>query len=182
MRISILTVIGVLLTIMVVFFSAGIVREKVTYETEISIEVGLDRAWSQFNDRTMMIHWLSEIENIVEISKEPGKVGSRNRITVQNNGERMVMTETVVVFEPKKRIALRTEGGQMIKQDDYYFEESNGITTVKGEHTCRGRNYIHRCMFAFFRRMFKKVDQHSLERFRDWVTQSTGVPSIEGDK
>jgi len=141
----------------------------VEYTSEITVDQPLEPTWKAFNDRHALDQWIPEIISIVALNEEPGIVGNRYQFTVVNGRSKMNMIETVTDFVPQEQVSLTKEGGQMLKKDVYTFTPLDNSTTIKGYHICRGKGYIHKCMFAFFKPMFKKIDQETLQRFKEWV-------------
>lgn len=165
-------IIKILLTIIALFFIvfllAGIVKPVVEYETEITVQGALDDVWAQYNDIDNIDQWIPEIKSVTPIKETRDRVGSQYEFVIVNNGNEMTMIETITAFEPMKKLGLHFEAGTMIKDDITTFEGDYHNTTIRGKHSCRGDNYITRCMFAFFGSMFKKIDQQYLDQFKSW--------------
>ncbi|MBT8189304.1 MAG: SRPBCC family protein [Saprospiraceae bacterium] len=165
-------IIKILLTIVVffivVFLLAGIVRPVVEYQTEVTVKGALDDVWADYNDMDNLHQWIPEVKSIKTIKETKDKVGSEYEMLVINQGSEMTMKETITEFEIMKKVGLHFAAGNMIKDDLTTFEGDYHSTTIKGTHKCRGKNYLTRCMFAFFGSMFKKIDQQYLDQFKAW--------------
>lgn len=155
-------------TTTMVFFAAGYFVPEVHYTTKAVVERPLDSVWLDFNNIDLIDRWIPEIEKVEVINQEPGIQGNRYRMTAVNGGKTTVLTETVAEFVEFERVTLHIDAGDMIKTDSYSFSYDNAQTLIQGSHTCRGRTYIHRCIYAFFKSMFQKIDQTYLHQFADW--------------
>ncbi len=78
----------------------------------------------------------------------------------------MEMIETITAWEPNKWVAMDFEAGEMYKTDDIHFSYDGSSTTINNNATCRGTSYITKCMFPYFKGMFKKIDREMLEDFK----------------
>ena len=162
-------VIAFLVLILLVFFAAGIVRPQVTYQTRVTVPHPLEETWEMFNDIDNLHNWIPEVESVETVRQQPGMVGNQYKMTVENNGQETVLLETVKEFVENEKVVLRFEAGEMTKTDQYSFVYDGSATTIKGDHSCVGQGYIHKCIFAFFGPMFRRIDQRSLDQFGEWI-------------
>ena len=84
-----------------------------------------------------MKNWLPELIAIEPINIKPGIVGSEYKMTVENNGQTVIMTEKVMAYIPNKKVTLYFDAEDMLKTDDYNFSEENGVTLIVKDVVCK---------------------------------------------
>ena len=147
----------------------GLIVPEVKYNSEVTIEKPLSEVWYSYNNLEEVQHWIPEIKNWTKIKETPNRVGSQIEFVVQNNDQPMIMTETITLYEPESKVGLRFETKTMKKEDMILFRPFGQSTTITGEHVCKGSNYLNRCIYAFFKNTFKKVDQNNLNQFKVYM-------------
>ncbi len=162
-------IIGILVTLILIFLMAGLFVPKVSYSTSVTVNKPLQVTWEQFNDRGAIQNWIPEVQHIKILKETPQVIGSQYQMYVDSGKGEIIMTETVTEFVPPEKVGLEYNAGQMLKRDKFSFSGDTTTTTISGTHICRGSNYIHRCLFAFFKGMFRNTDQKYLDQFRDWT-------------
>ena len=159
-------ILGILGLVLVIFLGAGLVSPSVNYEVETSVDLPVEKAFALFNDKDFLDDWFPELTKIEPIEEKPGIIGSSYKLHFNSEGQEIVMTETIQDWKENERIVFMHDAGNMIKTDDFTFIAEGGKTTMRNEVSCRGSNYIHRCMFAFFKGMFRKYDQGYIDNFK----------------
>ena len=165
------TILGLMGIFFLVFLLAGIFISSVQYETSVTVNKPLEEVWTKFNDFDQLDQWIHEIKHIKPLKETPDKVGSQYSLTIKNDGGDLIMLETITNYTPMESVSLHYEVGNMLKDDAYTFTDNGHFTIIHGHHTCRGNSYIFRCLFAFFKGMFKKTDQKYMNQFKSWVEE-----------
>ncbi len=160
---------SIILLLFIVFILAGLVKPAVEYTNEITVDRPLEEVWIKFNDLDQLQEWIPEIISISALEETADKLGSKYEMVVEDHGNKMTMIETITEYVVNEKVALRFDAGNMIKTDLHEFTGSGNSTTITSSHVCKGDNYIHKCMFAFFGTMFKKIDQGYLDQFKTWA-------------
>lgn len=157
---------GILALLFLIFLLAGLVVPRVTYQTNITVDKPLTETFTLFNDIDQLDKWIPEVKKIEVIKETPDKVGSQYKMTVVNEGNEVEMTETVTGYEENKLVSLEFDAGSMHKTDTYHFTSDGTTTTISADHVCEGTNYMMKCVFAFFKGMFRNIDQTYLDNFK----------------
>ena len=66
---------------------------KVKFET--TIDADRDTVWAAFTNADNMRRWQQNHESLVHVSGEPGQPGAVSELTFDENGKKVVLTETV---------------------------------------------------------------------------------------
>jgi len=162
-------ILGIVTVLMVVFFSTGLLVKETTYQVSIEINKPISEVFTVFNDQEQMKIWLPEVKSIEPINVNPGIVGSEYKMTVENNGQIVVMTEKVMAYVPNKKVTLFFDADDMLKTDDYNFSEVNGGTLIVKDVVCKSDSYIMSCMFPYFKGTFSAIDQKYLNDFKAYI-------------
>jgi hypothetical protein len=83
----------------------------------------------------------------------------------------VIILETVTEYEENKLIAFEFKTGEMLKNDKITFEADNTSTKITNSSNVTASTYFNRCLFAFFKGMFKSIDQDYLDKFKDFANQ-----------
>jgi len=162
-------ILGIVTVLMVIFFSTGLLVKETTYQVSIEINKPISEVFTVFNDQEQMKIWLPEVKSIEPINVNPGIVGSEYKMTVDNNGQIVVMTEKVMAYVTDKKITLFFDADDMLKTDDYNFSEVNGGTLIVKDVICKSDSYIMSCMFPYFKGTFSSIDQKYLNDFKAYI-------------
>ena len=160
-----------LLTLVVLFFSLGIIKSTVNYGHEITVDKPIEEAWAVHQDFSKFDQWLEGFKSIELISGEMGEVGSKYKVVV-NPGEGQgdfEMTETVVAFKDFEYVDLHFDSEMMDFKQKTSFSESNGKTTIKTESGVKGSGVMMRSMFAWMELLggaFGKQEAKNMEALK----------------
>jgi uncharacterized membrane protein len=162
-------ILGIVTVLVIIFFSTGLLVKETTYQVKVDIHKPLQEVFLAFNDQQKMMEWMPEVKAIEPVNVNPGVVGSEYKMTVENNGQTIVMLEKVMAFVPNKKVTLFFDAGDMLKTDDYSFSEQNGVTTIVKESVCKSDSYIMSCMFPYFKGTFTEIDKKYLNDFKVYI-------------
>jgi len=157
---------GIIILIAAVFFMAGLVSPTLTYETSVVINHPLEKTFEIYNTPENLEKWMPGFISMKTIEEKPGVTGSQYEYVFDNQGQEMTIYETVTNYEENKLIEFDFIAGDMLKKDLITFNSENSNTTITNASTVTSNSYFYRCMFAFFKGMFKSIDQENLEKFK----------------
>jgi len=164
---------GLLLLLVIIFFATGLVVKETTYEVSTTIDKPVEEVFTLFNDQKRLNEWITSIKSFEPIEEKEGKVGSSYKMVVTDpNGNDFEMVERVTAFEENKRVGLEFDAESMLKIDDIYFTSDGNSTTITNKATCKGTTYMAKCMFPYFKSMFRKTDQQSLDNFKAFIEKT----------
>ncbi len=160
---------GIILLLLVVFLAAGFVVPKVTYETSVTVNKPISETFALFNDMEHLQKWIPEVKSIETMKETPNKIGSQYKMKVVSEGSEVEMVETVIDYKDNELVSLDFDAGDMHKVDTYHFSSDGDMTNITANHVCTGNSYIMKCMFAFFKGMFKGIDQGYQNNFKAYA-------------
>lgn len=162
-------ILGIVTVLVILFFSTGLLVKETTYQVKIEINKPISEVFVAFNDQEKMSEWLPEVKAVEPINIKPGIVGSEYKMTVDNNGQLVVMKEKVLAYIPNKKVTLFFNAEDMLKTDDYNFAEKDGKTIIVKDVICKSDSYIMSCMFPYLKGFFSDIDQKYLNNFKFYL-------------
>ncbi|MBS1795073.1 MAG: SRPBCC family protein [Acidobacteria bacterium] len=149
---KILLVGGVLLGLLVLaFFALGFIFPKLENKTRIEIDKPRELVWNYFVDEGKMSEWMPNLKQIELVGGRRHEVGSRYRMTFEENGRRVVMEETLTEFRPNELFAFHLENEIISDDVRVNFTEENGKTVIVQEDSIVGGNAFWRSLFVLAR-------------------------------
>ena len=143
--------------------------KETSYQIKVEINKPISEVFTVFNDQNLMKQWMPVVKMIEPINVKPGIVGSEYKMTVENNGQMIVMNEKVLAYIPNEKVTLFFDADDMLKTDDYNFSENNGVTTILKKVSCKSDSYLMSCMFPYFKSYFTEMDQKYLNDFKAYI-------------
>lgn len=82
----------------------------------ITIDAGVDTVWAAFNDSGNMARWQQNFHSYTHRSGTPGQPGAVAELTFDENGKKVILTETIMERREKSFLAAAYEsaGGSTI--------------------------------------------------------------------
>ncbi|CAM1365665.1 SRPBCC family protein [Tenacibaculum xiamenense] len=166
-------ILGIVVALSIAFFALGIFVRELTYSSEVTINKPLPEVFKIFNNDEKLSEWIPEIKSIKSVVKTEEVKGSTYMITVNNQGNEIVLEEKVLDFVNNERVKLFFNGGGMLKIDDYTFEtSSNGNTKLSLITNVKSDNFILGCMLPLVKGKLAEQDQQYLNNFKRFVESS----------
>ncbi len=165
-------ILGIIITLSVIFFATGVVVKEIKYTTEVEIDKPINEVFALFEDADKRQEWLPEIKSIEPIEEKVGKLGSTYKMTIENQGEEVIMTEKIMAYVPNEKLTFQFDSDQMIKTDDYNFTANGNKTKVVQHCTVRAKGYLMACMFPYFKGKLKDVSLGYMNRFKEMVEKN----------
>jgi uncharacterized protein YndB with AHSA1/START domain len=157
---------SIILILGAIFLAAGVIIPELEYETDIVIDRPLDTTFVLFNDESRLQEWLTTIKDIEHVSGAPKKPGFVRKYYTEDRGRRFEIEETLIEFVPNEKVVIQFVAGGMSKDNTVLFASDGDKTKITHLALARGSSHIDRCMFAFFKAAFKKIDQENLNSFK----------------
>ena len=159
----------IILLLTVVFFSLGLIFPQVTYNAEVMVNKPVTEVFRKYNDPGTLSKWIPEMKSLEIIEIKSGMVGTKMKMIIENEGQKMELMEEVIAFEENKLIGLTFNAGAMNKVDHVEFIASGETTTIKGTYTYTGSNLFYKSLFSLFKGQFQSIDQSYLNNFKAFV-------------
>jgi uncharacterized membrane protein len=160
---------GFFLLLLCIFLAMGLIYPQVNYTATVVVNRPIDETFNLFNDVSKIQSWIPEIKKLEIINSTPQKIGTKIKMLIESEGEKMEMDETITHFKENELVTLHFIAGDMIKTDSITFKSINSTTQITGNYTCQGSSYLYKCLFSFFTSYFKKTDEGYLSNFKEFA-------------
>ena len=150
-------ILGIVTVLVILFFSTGLIVKETSYQVKVEINKPISEVFIAFNDQEKMSEWLPEIKAVEPINIKPGIVGSEYKMTVDNNGQLVVMKEKVLAYIPNKKVTLFFNAEDMLKTDDYNFIANGNKTILVQNCSVNSKSYMTARLFPYFKGTFKEL-------------------------
>ena len=164
-------ILGIISGLTLIFFTTGLFVKETNYTTIVEVNKPLENVFKTFNQVEDIKNWIPEVKTVNVITKSLGKTGSIYKIVIDTNDQEITMTQKIVAYVPNEKVTVFYDAENMLKTNDYIFEEKNGVSKITLKSTCRSDSYIMACMFPYFKGTFKEQDQSYLNNFKLYIEQ-----------
>ena len=162
-------IIGFISAVSIIFFATGLFVKETNYTAQVSINKTVEEVFTTFNQQEKIKNWIPEIQSVEVLNTTIGTTGSSYKMVVENQGQEIVMTQKVMAYVPDEKVTFFIDAENMLKTNDYIFEEKNRITTITLNASCQSESYLMACMFPYFKGTFKAQDQLYLDNFKAYL-------------
>lgn len=162
-------IIAIISTITLIFFATGLIIKETNYSAQVYVNKPIEDVFKVFNNQENLKNWIPEIKSFEVINENPGKTGSTYKMVVENQGQEISMIEKVLAYVPNEKVTIFFDAENMLKTDDYNFNEKDGKTIVTLNSSCKSDSYIMACMFPYFKSTFQEQDQAYLNNFKAYI-------------
>lgn len=154
------------------FFVPGLLWPTLEYESRVAIDLPRDRVWEKFNDDSKMKEWLRGLESIELVEGEKGKPGSRYRLVIENEGERVEILETMKEIRPPELYSFTLEAEPLINEVAVTFSEVDGKTEMIQKEAVTGKSLVWRSLFYWLQSTFQRNSKENLIKFKQYAEGS----------
>lgn len=139
------------------------------HKAEIIINAPRDRVWSLFDSTNNMYKWQPTLESFEHISGEPGQPGAVSKLTYNENGRKIVLTESINERREPDFLAGIYEsdfGTNTIVNHLESLDEGTTKWTVWCNFRFRG---LMKLLSIFMRRSIRRRTDEDLQRFKEFA-------------
>jgi len=162
----------------ILFIAIGLLKTKVHYGHEISMDKSVKEAWAVSQDESKYHQWLAGFKSMELLSGEYGKVGSKYKVIVNpgEGQEDFEMTETVISKKEFDHVTLHFDSDMMDFDQTISYSEAEGKSHIKTESTVSGKGIIMRSMFTLMEWLggsFQAQEVKNIEALKKLVNENT---------
>lgn len=139
------------------------------FEHEIEIDQPLQDVYRAFGNPDNLPRWLSGLQRTVQISGEPGKVGSVSKQIYLERGRTVEMIETITAHEPERFFAGTLEGPGMKGDLRVEFEDRGATTLLRFSGDFSPCSFMMWLLMPFMKGSIRKRQMGDLESFKRLV-------------
>lgn len=159
-------ILSIITILVMAFLVTGLVVKETTYKTQVVVKKPITEVFKLINSVDSTQNWITDIKSIEVVKQNPNVVGSTYKMTVNNRGDEVVMTQKVLAYVPNEKVTYYYEADNMVKTDSYTFLAVDNKTTITKTSACRSNSYIMACIFPYFKETLREIDQQYLDSFK----------------
>lgn len=162
-----------ILVLVVLFIGKGLMTPSVSYESEVSVNKLAAEAWAVMSDESKLSKWIEGYKRGVLVSGEKNTVGAVSNIFVEENGEEMVMQETITGLEPNQRMAMTFTMDFMNMDYEISFEEKDGKTIIRSKSKVMGNGLFNQSIVSMLTSAMKEQEEKNLSSLKRLIEENT---------
>lgn len=156
----------VVIAIALVFFGKGLFTPSVYYESEVVINKPVKEVWAVMSDESKLPDWIEGFVKTELVSGTPNTVGAVSKVYVQDQGQEMVMEETITKIKPEELMAMTFTMDFMNMDYEISMEEKDGKTSIKSKSTTVGNGIFAKSMISFMKGSMKDQEDKNLNKLK----------------
>lgn len=162
-----------LILIAIVFVGKGLLTPEVSYESEIVVNKPVKEAWAVMSDESRISEWLEGIKKMELVSGTANTVGAVSKIYVEENGQEMVMEETITAIKPNEHIAMTFTMDFMDMDYEMHLTQEDGKTRIKSNSKTTGNGFMARSILSFMKGTMKKQEDTNMNNLKTVIDNNT---------
>lgn len=170
-------IIGVLLILPILFILFGVIKPKVSYDCEITVEKSLSESWAVAQDPDKMKDWIPGFKKMVQISGTHGTVGAVADVYFDSGGQEMIIRETITEIKPNESISMTYTSDFMNMDYQLSMDQINGSTKVSSSTTTTGNGIFSKSMVALMGGSIKAQEETNLVNLKKTIEDNKKVYS-----
>ena len=155
-----------LLIILIGFFSIGLIKPTVQYESKILVDCPVDKAFMVFLDISKMGEWLTGFKKIELVKGMPTLPGSILHLTMDMNGKEVTVTEEVTDFKWNELFSFTIHHDLMSVESKNSFIPMEMKTEITSTYTVTGKNLFWRSIIVFIKGKMEKQSQDDFDKLK----------------
>ncbi len=174
-------ILGIIALLAIGFFLIGLVKPKVSYECEITVEKPLAESWAVIQDQDKLPEWLPGLQKIEHVSGNPGTTGAVSNVYFETDGQKTTIRETITDIVPNESISMSYESDFMNMDYTMTMTPVNGKTKINSSTVAKGNGIIAKSMMALIGNSIKGQEETNLANLKKTIEQNTKNYSSTND-
>ncbi len=162
-------ILGLIVLLALIFFGSGLIRSTISYENEIVVNGSVEETWAVMADPSKMGEWLPGFVKMEHVSGIPGTEGSVSNVYFEENGEEMVIQETIVENKINERLVLTFTMDFMNMDYEVLMKEEDGQTTITTKSKTEGNGLFAKSMLSWMKGSMQVQEDENLTKLKGVV-------------
>ena len=155
------------------FLAVGILSPTLSYESKVTVNAPVEKAYRVFIDPSKAHEWMPTLKSIENVSGAPLEVGSKWKLTFEEEGETIELLEEMTAIDPNQRFAVTLDGEPFLGEVDIRFASIDSTTSeIRATTTMSGKNLVWKSMLALAIRMMASRSQEQYEALKKVIEAS----------
>lgn len=170
-----LYIVGIIAALFFGFLLVGVFSSDLTYDYKIEVEKSVEETWAVVNDEGKMAEWLPGFIKVEHVSGSPGSVGAVSNVYFDEDGQEMIIKETITEIIPNESISMAFESEFMNMDYKLSIASSNGKTKINSFTTVKGNGMISASIIAFIGSAIKEQEEKNLVNLKKTIEKNKKV-------
>src|SRR5690554_6439057 len=166
-------IIGIIAILVIGFLALGWFMPKASYDCEITVEKPTTESWAVLQDPEKLSEWLPGFQKMEHVSGIPGTVGAVSNVYFEQNGQPMVIQETITEIVPNESISMFYESDFMNMDYKLNLTAEDGKTKINSHTVSEGNSIIYKSILALMGSSLKKQEETNLLNLKKTIEQNT---------
>ena len=155
-----------IVVVVLLFFGKGLLTPSISYENEITVNTSAKEAWVVMNDESNLPKWIEGFKKVELVSGTPNTVGAVSNVYVEEQGQEMIMQETITSVKENEHMAMTFTMDFMDMDYKMSFEEQGGQTIIKSASTVKGNGIMAKSMISFMKGSMESQEDTNLGKLK----------------
>lgn len=164
---------GILAVLVIVFFLLGLLKPEITYDCEIMVDKPLTEAWGLSQDPEKISEWLIGVQKMELVSGQHATVGSVYDVYFDNEGQQMIIRETITEIVPNESVSMVFTSDFMDMDYTLAMESIDGKTKINTYTTATGNSMISKSIMALMSGTFVTQEETNLANLKKAIENNT---------
>lgn len=165
---TVLTVLGILLLVAVLFVLIGVVSPGQKTETKVSVNAPIEHTWDIYNNQELLKEWVPGLKNIRLTSSKGGTVGSEYELTIVDpSGAESTSHQTITSMDRPNRFEIDYQNSMVTGSTSILFESLGDSTLLTAKNEYIGSSILLRSVLHFFA---AKITNQTQQQYLDLKT------------
>ncbi|WP_109300021.1 SRPBCC family protein [Aquimarina sp. AU474] len=159
--------------LVLVFIGKGLLSPTVFYESEVVVDKPVNESWAVMQDESNLPKWIKGFKKSELTSGTANTVGAVSKIYIEEQGQEMVMEETITAIQPNEHLAMSFTMDFMDMDYEIFFKEKEGKTVISSKSTTAGNGMINKSIVSFMSGAMKTQEDENLNSLKKLIEENT---------
>ncbi len=164
---------GIVVVLALVFIAMGFITPSISYESEVTVNKSAKESWAIMSDESKLPEWIEGYKKVELISGEKNAVGAVSNVYVEDNGQEMMMTETITKSIPNEVMAMTFTMDFMNMDYEVSFEEKGDQTIIRSKSKTTGNGIFAKSILSFMGSSMKSQEDKNLGNLKKLIDTNT---------
>ena len=154
------------------FIGKGMLTPSVSYESEVIVNKPVEEAWAVMSDESTLPKWIKGFKRTEHVSGVENNVGAVSNVYVEDNGEEMVMKETITAIKQNEYLAMTFTMDFMDMDYEMRLKEKDGKTHILTKSNTRGNGVMAKSILSFMPSSMKAQEDENLHNLKKVIEEN----------
>ena len=164
---------AIIAILVLVFLLLGIIKSEVAYDNEIMVDKPIAESWAVSQDEEKLGDWLDGFQKIEHVSGTPNTVGAVSDVYFIDNGEEMIIRETITEIVPNESVTMTFTNDFMDMDYTLRMSSVEGKTKISSSTTAVGNGMFSKSLMALMSSAIKGQEETNLANLKRTIEENT---------